>query len=318
MTEKPKNAVYHYRDNSFDICKALLIFLVILGHFFQGSLKAAENPNSLIVWGEYIIYSFHMPAFMFISGWFCYGKQYSFMPYMRNTLFYLCVPLVIWNVVINSVDYLTGSFNGLNSFLTSLWYIKSIILIRVLAYPFIKKESLLYGIGLFMLGLLSGQYYLLALLIPAFMLGLISRKLDLLRNKYAIIACAIAYIIELIFVHPSEHISDLALISHIELAYWLNYLNRLILGMTGAMLFIASLRQLFKSVNNTIILGVGKTTLGIYVIQALIVERLLLPYVSSYNNTLLYLGLSVVSIAVCNAIVLVIKSFGFGVYLVGK
>ena len=305
------------RDNSFDVCKALLIFLVILGHFFQGSMKAAEVPNQIIDWGEYFIYSFHMPAFMFISGWFCYGKQYSFIPYMKNTLLYLCVPLVIWDVVINTIDYFTGSFNGLNSLLTSLWYVKSIILIRVLAYPFIKKPSVLYGSCLFLLGLLLGQYYLLALLIPAFMLGFLSKKYDLLKNKYVLTACAIAFIIELIIVHPSEAISDLALIRHLDLSYWLNYLNRLILGLSGTVIFIASMRQLFKSVDNAIILGVGKATLGIYIIQALIVERLLLPFVSSYNNILLYLGLTIISIAICYAIVLIIKKLNWGGILLG-
>ena len=305
------------RDNSFDVCKALLIFLVILGHFFQGNLKAAEIPNFFIDWGEYFIYSFHMPAFSFISGYFCHGKYYSFMPYMRNALLYLCVPLIFWDVIINTIDYFTGSFNGLNSLLTSLWYVKSIILIRVLAYPFIKKQSLLYGFGLFLLGLLLGQYYLLALLIPAFILGFLSKKYDILQNKYAIIACVIAYIVELILIHPSNAVSDLALIRHLDLEYWFNYLNRLILGLSGTVIFVASMRQLFKSVNNAVILGVGKVTLGIYIIQALIVERLLLPYVSSYNSIIFYLGLTIVSILVCYAIILVIKKLRWGGYLLG-
>lgn len=306
------------RDNSFDVCRALLIFLVILGHFFQGSVKAAEVPNQIIDWGEYFIYSFHMPAFMFISGWFCYGKQYSFKPYLRNTILYLCVPLVIWDVAINAIDYFTDSFNGLNSLLTSPWYVKSIILVRVLAYPFIYKPSLLYGCCLFLLGLLLGQYYLLALLIPAFMLGFFSRKYDILKNKYVLIACAIAYLIELIKVHPSEAISDLALIRHLDLSYWLNYLNRLILGLSGTVIFIASMRQLFKSVDNAIILGVGKATLGIYIIQALVVERLLLLYVSSYNNILLYFGLALASLVVCYAIVLIFKKLKYGWCFVGR
>ena len=46
-----ENKTITTRDNSFDVCKALLIFLVILGHFFQGSVKAAEVPNQIIDWG---------------------------------------------------------------------------------------------------------------------------------------------------------------------------------------------------------------------------------------------------------------------------
>lgn len=306
------------RDNSFDVCKALLIFLVILGHFFQGSLKTTEEPNLIIDWGEYFIYSFHMPAFMFISGWFCYGKQYSFMPYMRNTLLYLCVPLVIWDVVINIIDYCAGNFNGLNSLLTSLWYIKSIILIRVLSFPFIKKPTFLYGICLFLLGLLLGQYYLLALLIPAFMIGFFFKKYNMLKNKCLLIACVATFFIELFFIHPSEAISDLALIRHLNFAFWFNYLNRLILGLSGAIIFIASMRLIFKTVNNIIVLGIGKATLGVYIIQALVVERLLSPYVSSYNNILLYTGLTMLSLVLCYAMVQIIKKFSWGGYIVGR
>ena len=240
------------------------------------------------------------------------------MPYLRNSLLYLCIPFVAWDVIINTIDYCTGNFNGLNSLLTSLWYVKSIVLLRILAYPFIKKPSLLYGFVFFLIGLLLGQYYLLALLIPSFMLGLLFNKYHILKNNNAIIICSIIYIVELVWVHPSEAVSDLALISHLECKYWINYLNRLILGLSGTAIFIASIRQLFKSVNNSNILGIGRTTLGIYIIQTLIVERLFSPYVSSYNNILLYFCLTLASVVICYYIVLIIKSFSWGRYIVGR
>ena len=66
------------------------------------------------------------------------------------------------------------------------------------------------------------------------------------------------------------------------------------------------------------ILGVGKATLGIYIIQALVVERLLLLYVSSYNNILLYFGLALASVVVCYAIVLIFKKLKYGWCFVGR
>ena len=306
------------RDNSFDVCKALLIFLVILGHFFQENMKEVKIPNQIIDFGEYFIYSFHMPAFMFISGWFCYNKRYSFATYMLNTLLFLCVPIVIWDVVINTLDFYNGSFNGLNSLLTSLWYVKSLILIRVFAYPFIKKPSFFRGSILILLGILCGQYYLLSLLIPAFLLGFLSNKYNLLKNKYLVIACAIVYIIELVIIHPSEAVSDLALIRHFSYAYWLNFINRLIFGLSGTIIFITCVRQLFTSVSNKFILGVGKATLGIYIIQALVVERLLSHCVSSYNNIPLYFILTFISVAICYVIVLFIRKSYWGAYAIGR
>ncbi len=52
------------RDARFDNLKGLLIFLVVLGHL----LELTKGP--LAVWLYRVIYSFHMPAFTFCTGYF--------------------------------------------------------------------------------------------------------------------------------------------------------------------------------------------------------------------------------------------------------
>jgi fucose 4-O-acetylase-like acetyltransferase len=52
-----------YRDAFLDIAKGLAIILVVIGHVIQGS---AENFDDLL-WFR-VIYSFHMPLFVFLSG----------------------------------------------------------------------------------------------------------------------------------------------------------------------------------------------------------------------------------------------------------
>ena len=51
-----------------DSLKGWLILLVILGHAIQQTLGADCDSNHL--WN--LIYSFHMPAFMAVSGWLAY------------------------------------------------------------------------------------------------------------------------------------------------------------------------------------------------------------------------------------------------------
>lgn len=305
------------RDNSFDVCKALLIFLMIIGHYFQGSLNAAGASSVTINRLEYFIYSFHMPAFMFISGWFCYGKEYSFLKYVRNTVVYLCLPLIIWDATINVIDYCSGKFNGLNSLLTSLWYIKSLILIRLMAYPFINRPNIKSCAFFLLLGFIFGQYYLLALLIPSFILGYFSNAFSLLSNKYFVVASLTVYFFELFIVHPSEAISGLALIRHMDFSYWINYLNRLILGLSGTISFIAIVRSWVKT-NNSTILNIGKATFGIYIIQAIIVERLISPVVSSYGNVILYIVLSFISLGVSYLFVILLKKIISSEYIIGR
>lgn len=48
------------RNHLIDLIKGTLIILVMIGHFLPRTLS--ENPE------RYIIYSFHMPAFFYISG----------------------------------------------------------------------------------------------------------------------------------------------------------------------------------------------------------------------------------------------------------
>lgn len=54
-----------------DSLKGLLMILVILGHAIQGCKPEECFHNH--VWN--LIYSFHMPAFMAVSGYFAYRVQ---------------------------------------------------------------------------------------------------------------------------------------------------------------------------------------------------------------------------------------------------
>lgn len=54
------------RDYLFDNYKVLLIILVIIGHFTEPSY----HNNDFLYILKWLIVSFHMPAFIFISGYF--------------------------------------------------------------------------------------------------------------------------------------------------------------------------------------------------------------------------------------------------------
>ncbi|MWQ00011.1 acyltransferase family protein [Glaesserella parasuis] len=58
------------RNIYFDATKGFLIILVILGHVILGSL----NENTL----RYIIYFFHMPLFLAVTGYFISQKQFLY------------------------------------------------------------------------------------------------------------------------------------------------------------------------------------------------------------------------------------------------
>ncbi len=77
------------RDYLFDNYKALLIFLVVLGHFAE-----AGKGNEILHCLKWLIFSFHMPAFIFISGYFS-KKKTSFIQLVRK----LAVPYLVFEVL---------------------------------------------------------------------------------------------------------------------------------------------------------------------------------------------------------------------------
>lgn len=90
----------HYLDN----LKAILIILVIIGHAIQGSI---DNYQHNLFFR--LIYSFHMPLFLSISGYFTYKPKYDSLLISKRFI-QLLVPFVIWAFI--SPLLLTGSFNS--------------------------------------------------------------------------------------------------------------------------------------------------------------------------------------------------------------
>lgn len=92
-----------------DSLKGWLILLVILGHAIQSTLGADCYNDHL--WN--LIYSFHMPAFMAVSGWLAYRGIFTsktinsnwggYFNSCKRRSFQLLIPYLVWTVV----SYLT-------------------------------------------------------------------------------------------------------------------------------------------------------------------------------------------------------------------
>ena len=96
-----------------DYTKGFAIILVVVAHT-MGGLRNANLPfpeayNIAI----YIIYTFHMPLFFFISGYL--SKRIITQPFnefMKSTAISIIIPYTIWSIMFISINGVLGSANN--------------------------------------------------------------------------------------------------------------------------------------------------------------------------------------------------------------
>lgn len=118
----------------FDNLKAVLIFFVVVGHFT--SLNRFHNP--LIGAVNNVIYSFHMPLFIFVSGYFSRGIMRQRADDIERLLF-TYINFQILSLLF--VKLLTGT-SSMNIFIPSYhnWYLLGMFIWRLVA-PYFKFSS---------------------------------------------------------------------------------------------------------------------------------------------------------------------------------
>ncbi|WP_050181606.1 acyltransferase family protein [Domibacillus robiginosus] len=143
------------RDNYFDNVRFFLIFLVVFGHLLRPYIH-----NSPFVYALYLaIYSFHMPAFIFISGFF--AKSIRRPGYIKKAAEKLLIPFLIFQCVYSVFYFWIDHEEALSVRLLipewSLWFLMSLFFWHLLllgAVKWIKNPiaalvlSLAAGIGI--------------------------------------------------------------------------------------------------------------------------------------------------------------------------
>ncbi len=120
------------RDYLFDNYKTLLIFLVVIGHF----IEPCFHGNAILTPLKWGIVSFHMPAFIFISGYFS-KRELPIADLIRKLLIpYLVYEIVYFLFYTYVIHKKTELYLCYPKF--SLWYLLALFVWRV-ATPYVKK-----------------------------------------------------------------------------------------------------------------------------------------------------------------------------------
>lgn len=111
------------RNIKIDVLKGIAIILVVIGHVI--SIMVTDVNNNIFY---KIIYSFHMPLFMFLSGFLVLGREIN----LKKKFLSLVVPFLAWFCVWkfisiifykSNIDILFNIFSLINSPDNGLWFL---------------------------------------------------------------------------------------------------------------------------------------------------------------------------------------------------
>lgn len=129
------------RDYYFDNAKFILIFFVVFGHLLQSFIQDNEIVYTLYK----VIYTFHMPAFILVSGFFArgiYNKGYIkkiakklIIPYLIFQLVYSIFYYFLYNKSQFSMDPLDPHW--------SLWFLISLFFWHLMLLGFSRLKPLI-------------------------------------------------------------------------------------------------------------------------------------------------------------------------------
>lgn len=118
------------RDGRVDSLKYCLILLVIIGHVFSQD-QFSSIPLCRVIWKW--IYMFHMPLFIFISGYLSHKKKDN--RHFFISCWKIIEPLIVYQVLLRGYIFLSTGYFSLRELLTPwwvLWYLLSLLYWRTM------------------------------------------------------------------------------------------------------------------------------------------------------------------------------------------
>ena len=304
-----------------DAIKALAIFLVLLGHccfYFDKNLESSCYIHSTI-------YMFHMPLFMLLSGFFAESSfKKSFWDMVRSKFTQLIIPVLTSSIIVCSFMFITGctTKNILAEFIGGNWFLKTLFVCYIFAYI----SNLLFKNNQFLAFIFS---WIILIIVPVsflqinwmylfFWMGIFLKKnIDFIINhRLFILKLSITLLIICTLVHfhyriPNFIELNVFSLTHSPFCHLLRVVNALSWSITIILSFswmakTFEQRKFFRTIAET-----GKYTLGIYVLQTFILQRLIIYYIPSIDNSnhflFNFLYMPLLSIVVYFICILIIK-----------
>ena len=274
------------RDYSFDFIKGFLIILVVLGHSIYSYYGNESWYNPIFN----IIYTFHMPLFIFVSGYFfqsCMRRSFPelvkhrFKRLLLPTMIYTSILLLMFGV---SVNFKLNSLWEIYGILRTYWYLICLFVLTILYYIFLKSPVVIKSILIIT--------YIISIIFYEYLPVLILKDCQIIRMTL-IFGLGIAYRYNTDRIHQFLNENRLFLylfifacfggILLIRLFYGINMTTyqapiRIIDGIACSMIAFIILKKTFKPINRYCsaiskhLCCSGTKSLGIYLIHMILIK----------------------------------------------
>lgn len=284
-----------------DLLKAFAIFCVVWGH----SIQYLSNNSSFFEDTIFkFIYSFHMPLFMTISGYF-FTSSIKLSPshLIKKKFYQLLVPCISWTTLYTIVRL--NYSNYFNKLIVDFWYLKSLFICYLIAYLSIKlfkKSWIAYPISILLILCTPpiANKYNIHTMYPFFCLGALiyQNQSTLFRyQKLLISISSICFILLLLFWKGeyTMYTSPFYPIQYHPLTFNFTKVGiatyRFFIGLSGTIFFFLIFKKLSANFSNNkwiyTLANVGKYTMGIYIVQFYLIESYRsIPFLTGANHLL--------------------------------
>jgi fucose 4-O-acetylase-like acetyltransferase len=320
----------------FDLIKSFAIFLVVWGHVLQYGYSYTSNDDFFFNKPFSFIYSFHMPLFMILCGFFSSSclKQ-SFVQLVKSKFKTLFLPGVMWIFllyvvcVIYCLYFNTNLLGLLDKFpnpLNMFWFINCLIacyIVFFISMKLIKSDYLAFIITCIIAFLVPYGYFdNFNFMLPYFWIGYFLKKYYFyfeIHVNMIFISCLLIYFVLLLFWTGWYSVYKYPI--HYYYGISLNYIGvifyRYSIGFFGSIFFIGLFYKICKNIKNYHIpkfaICCGQYTLVIYIFNisltfayCVFFDRNIYSFHSNLN-VFYYIYAPIVSLIVLLVAVLIIR-----------
>ena len=294
-----------FRNPYIDIVRGIAILLVVMGHCIQFG-SGTETLESGQFFADPIfkfIYSFHMPLFMLISGYLCWGyvSRKSHKTYFLDKVKGILIPLIAWHTLFQVVAILSGTHISAYLFFWSyfhtLWFLRALLVcytIILVIHKWGKDNTLLYLFLCLLLPFISNRIIpdVFAFTIPYFIMGYVYCKykkmlpiVERLSKSLVFYICIIVMLFILLYYFEDNYyayVTKTYLFNPDHTFLFMAFVNfyRNCTAIVGCIFTLLSINYLQNNVlakdNCQTLVTLGKISLCIYIINNYLNELLLI------------------------------------------